>query len=212
LNIVEELEIRSEYFDLARSLVEKLVAAGDLSAPKSIIAIGGESGSGKSTTAFCLENELKEKGINTITLHMDSYFKLPPRDNHEKRVQSLDNVGPKEVDLEKLNSHISAFKDAASFIEIPVVNYKDNNFSYNNTDVSEFQVMIVEGVYVFMLENIDAKISLIRTYKDTLASRMKRTRESYQPLVESILEIEHDIVSPAIATADYIIDKNYQIQ
>ena len=82
LNIVEELKIEKECIALAKELCLKILAKDNLSSREIVIAIGGESGSGKSSTALSLQNELSEKGLRCLTLHMDSYFKLPPKDNH----------------------------------------------------------------------------------------------------------------------------------
>lgn len=211
LNIGEDLAIKSEYFTLTKSLISKALTKHTLSKQKVIIGIGGESGSGKSTTAYCLEHELTQQGLKSATIHMDSYFKLPPQDNHQQRIKSLKHVGPQEVNMALLNTHLKAFSNNQESIEIPVVSYQQNSFSSRHIDCSDINVLIIEGVYVFLLDHLDLKVFLKRTYKDTLEDRRKRTREHYDPLMESILDIEHKIVSPLIAQADYVIEKNYTI-
>ncbi len=211
LNIGEDLAIKSEYFILTKSLVGKVLSEHTLSKQKVIIGIGGESGSGKSTTAYCLEHELTQQGFKSSTIHMDSYFKLPPQDNHQQRIKSLKNVGPQEVNMMLLNSHLKAFTNNQESIKIPVVSYEKNSFSSRHIDLSDLNVLIIEGVYAFLLDHLDLRVFLKRTYRDTLEDRRKRTREHYDPLIESILDIEHNIVSPMIADADYVIEKNYTI-
>lgn len=211
LNIVEELSIKSEYYDLAKDLCGKMQAANILTKSKLTIAIGGESGSGKSTTAYCLKKELDNQGVSSVILHMDSYFKLPPKDNHKQRIGSLGCVGPQEVDLKKLNEHLSSFRNNTKEIQVPIVSYEDNRFTSRKVNLNSIDVLIIEGVYSFMLENLDLKIFLERTYKDTFQNRIKRTRENHEPLIESILEIEHEIVRSMKINANYIIDKDYRI-
>jgi len=211
INIVEELNIKSEYFLLAKELLFRMQSTDVLTLPKLTIAVGGESGSGKSTSAYCLREELSTQGISSTILHMDSYFKLPPKDNHKRRTESLDFVGPQEVDLEKINNHISSFKNNEVEIQIPVVNYFDNNFTYRTIQLDSVDVLIIEGVYSFLLENLDLKIFLEKTYKHTLQNRLKRTRENHEPLIETILEIEHNIVKSLRSHADYIIAKDYSL-
>lgn len=211
-NINEELSFREEYYALGKELCDRILENSDLTSGKLVIAIGGESGSGKSTTAICLEKELIEKGIGCNTLHMDSYFNLPPNDNHQKRVVSLDNVGPHEVNISLLNDHIVSFLDGKKNITIPVVDYKANLFTKKVLDLTKLEILIVEGVYSFLLENLNHKIFLSRTYHDTHQNRIKRNRESYEPLIESVLEIEHKIVSPMLEEADLVIMKNYSIK
>ncbi len=211
-NIEEEFNFKDEYYLLGKALCERIIDHTNHSFQKTVIVIGGESGCGKSTTAFCLEKELMAKGFNCTTVHMDSYFILPPKDNHQNRMESLNNVGPHELDMPLLNEHIIAFKSNKKNITIPVVNYRENIFSEKDLDLSNTEVLIIEGVYSFLLKNIDHKIFLSRTYRETFQNRIKRTREDYDPLIELVLEIEHKIVSPLIDKADFVIDKNYSIK
>lgn len=211
LNIVEELSIKNEYFDLAVDLHRRMESKNIFATPKLTISIGGESGSGKSTTAYCLKQELSNQGISSVILHMDSYFKLPPKDNHKQRIESLDHVGPQEVDLNKLNDHLSAFRNGSKEIHVPIVSYEDNTFTSRKINLDSVGVMIIEGVYSFLLENLGLNIFLERTYKDTFHNRVLRTRENHEPLIESILEIEHKIVRSMRVQSDYIIDKEYSI-
>src|SRR5512147_2318897 len=114
---------------LARAL-GSLVRA-DLGLPRGdrvVIAVAGESGSGKSVTATALAGELATAGIVSILLHQDDYFLLPPRTNHEHRVQDLRNVGPHEVNLALLQSHVDAFRAKVDGVEGPTVDYPANRF------------------------------------------------------------------------------------
>lgn len=211
INIQEEIIIRDEYQMLSNEICQKILSKEVLPISKIILAIGGESGSGKTTTAICLEKALSGKGIDSTTIHMDSYFKLPPKENHLKRIEDLSHVGPQEIDMALLNHHLKTFKKGENSIRIPVLNYTMNLFTHETLDLSKIKVLIVEGVYSFLLEEVDHKIFMARSYKDTYQNRIARTRETYDPLVELILEIEHNIVSPLIRQSDFIINKDYSI-
>lgn len=211
INIQEEIEIKEEYYKLSEEIYELALAKNVLSNNKIVVAIGGESGSGKTTTAVSLERILAEKGIRSTTIHMDSYFKLPPKENHQSRVKDLTSVGPQEIDMRLLNEHIASFKQNAESIQIPVLNYRKNLFTQEKLELSEIKVLIVEGVYSFLLEEVDYKIFMIRTYKDTFQNRMNRTREVYDPKVELILDIEHQIVAPLLKQSDVIIKRDYTV-
>lgn len=211
LKIGEELNIKEEYFTLAEKICECLLEDVPHLKPKMVIAVGGESGSGKSTTGFCLEQELLKRGVKTEILHMDSYFLLPPRDNHRNRLKSFENVGPHELNWKLLNEHLQGFREGLQNVELPIVDYQENRFYKMNVDFSEVQVLIIEGVYSLLVEDLDHSIFMSRTYKDTYANRIARTREKHDPIIEQILEIEHNIVKPMLKKASYIIDKNYKI-
>ncbi len=211
LNIEEELNIREEYYTLGVELCDRIMGDNNSTVKKIVIFIGGESGSGKSTTAICLDKEFNKRGITCTTLHMDSYYKLPPKDNHQNRLKSLSNVGAHELNMKLLDDQIIAFKEGQKSITVPIVNYTENSFSNKELDLSNLDVLIIEGVYSFILRNADHKIFLSRTYHDTMEKRKQRTRETYDPFVETVLEIEHKIVSPLISDADFIINKDYSI-
>ncbi|MDZ7774115.1 MAG: adenylyl-sulfate kinase [Bacteroidales bacterium] len=52
---------------------------------KFIVAISGESGSGKSELAHSLARKLKEEGIRAKPLHIDNYYKTHPLERNEWR-------------------------------------------------------------------------------------------------------------------------------
>ncbi len=209
--IKESLSIKDAYFELSTELADALENKSLLDKDKLVIGICGESGSGKSVTATCLQIELEKRNISSIILHQDSYFWLPPKENHEKRKSDLNWVGSNEVRMELLQSHIGQFKSHEEKITVPVVDYEKNIFSEHQTIIKDKSVLIVEGVYALLLDQLDCKIFMERTYKDTLLKRKKRTREVYDPFVEQVLEIEHIIVKPLQGMADLVVKKNYSV-
>lgn len=205
----EDIEIREEYLDLGMQIVARLQPACQ---KKCVVAVGGESGSGKTVTAKSVQLKLQENNISSYVLHLDSYFKMPPKDNHTNRLQSLENVGPEEVNLNLLQQHVDAFKQRDLELTIPVVDYLANRFESLTINIADVEVLIIEGVYSFMLQNIDFKVFMERTYKHTQEVRQMRSREVYDPYVEQILEIEHKIIAPLVADSDVVIDVNYAIR
>ncbi len=193
----EILEILKKQFPLAQK-------------HKIAVGIAGESGSGKSVTAFALQKVFQKINIKSIVLQMDDYFKLPPRTNHENRLLSLENIGPHEVDLEKLSGNIDDFKKGMPVIEKPLVHYRENSIQTEVLEVLEYEVIIVEGTYILELEDFDYQIFIDRNYKDTYKNRMQRNRDEKSDFVEQVLDIEHRIIRKFKNNADLILDKNYQ--
>ncbi|MDQ1161789.1 uridine kinase [Chryseobacterium sp. SORGH_AS 447] len=206
------IELEERHLAPAREIIAKLKESFSFgSKPKIAIGIAGESGSGKSVTAFALQKVLEEEQVKSVIIQMDDYFKLPPRTNHENRLKSLENVGIHEVDLEKLAQNMSAFKNEAAEIEKPLVSYNENTIGTEKFDASEYDVVIVEGTYILELNGFDFKIFIDRNYKDTYENRMKRNRDEQSDFVEKVLEIEHQIIRNFKNNADLILGKNYEL-
>lgn len=209
--IKEPIILEKHYFDLSRAIINAIQDKYLVENKKLVIGICGESGSGKTVTAQCLQQTLSEFGKKAVVLHMDSYFKLPPTDNHQKRKSDIGWVGSQEVNTDLLDHHIQSFRNHIGEIKTPVVDYLNNLFTEERIDLSTIEVLIVEGVYTFYLSNIDVKIFLERDYKDTIDIRKERSREIYDTFVEQVLELEHQLAIKQKPKADFLVSKDYQL-
>jgi len=177
-----------------------------------VVAVAGESGSGKSTTAVGLARALTDVGIPTGIIHQDDYFLRPPRTNHEYRLLDLRHVGPHEVNLDLLQSHVDAFLAGWDGVEAPAVDYPANRFVTQRFDFSPLSALIVEGTYVFRLRGIDTRIFLDATHEDTKARRRVRNRDIDAPVIDHILAIEHEIIARQAQKADIVIDRDFDVR
>ena len=179
-----------------------------------IIAIAGESGSGKTLTSNAIIEEFKALNINAIVLRQDYYFKLPPFENDKQRKADPTWLGPhKEVDMELLDQNIQSAKDGAEKLSIQRIDYDSGIKSNSDISLKDIQLIIVEGTYTSLLRNTDARIFIDEDYHDTLKFRKLRNRgnEVNDPFVEGILETEHKIIAGHKFLADFIITKNYDV-
>jgi uridine kinase len=201
---------------LNSSAADQILAAFDFwkNTHRSVLAIAGESGSGKTHMATALQHALAEKGRQALILHMDDFFKLPPASNHAKRLQDIGHVGPEEVDLYRLNNFISAFKDGATQQMVPLVDYYQNSSSEIEMELNEIQVVIIEGTYAFFLDNTDFHLFMSRDYKQTKELRIARNRgtEAQDEFVDRVLEIEHQLISKSASKADALIDFHFNLK
>jgi uridine kinase len=175
------------------------------------ITIGGESGCGKSTLAIALKEVLSADGWDSFILHMDDYFHLPPTSNHLQRMDDINHVGPQEVDLGLLQNHIDSIKNGVSEIVKPLIHYKENDKRSEIFRPANLKVIIIEGTYVSLLKNIDSKVFMLRTYKDTKANRATNARDSISPFIEDVLQIEHSIIKKHRAISTILVDKEYNV-
>ena len=175
------------------------------------ISISGESGCGKSTLAIALKEILLENGLKSYILHMDDYFHLPPSSNHIQRLDDINHVGPQEVDLKLMQDHIQAIKDGSQEIRKPLIHYKENDKRVEVINPKGLNVVIIEGTYVSLLDNLDSRVFMLRTYKDTREDRLNRARDPISPFIEDVLEIEHSIIIKHREKANLIVDIDYNV-
>jgi uridine kinase len=205
----EPIEVHPKSTSLARAICKHLPwskLAGK------VIAVGGESASGKSTTALALKQHLNAEGQPVVLLHMDGYFHLAPKENHEQRKASLDHVGLNEIDLPLLQHHIDQFREGRTQIEVPQVDYLRNMIETKPVPIPKGAVLLIEGTYALYLKSMDFGIFMARTYNESKIIRMNRTREQYDPFVESVLEIEHQLVCESQRNAQLWISSDFAIQ
>lgn len=177
-----------------------------------VLGVAGESGSGKSTTALALGAALAAAGVPSTLIHQDHYFRRPPRTNHAARVADLSLVGPHEVALERIAEHVAAFRAGAPGVAAPRVDYPGNRFDEAWHDFAGARVLLVEGTYALLLAGLDARVFLEATHIDTHARRMARNRDLWEPVIDTILAIEHVAIAPQGATADVLISRDFRVR
>ena len=114
--IGDVINLEQKHLDTAENIYE-IIKEKYNHDKKWAVGICGESGSGKSVTAFALKNILEENDIKSLVIQMDDYFKLPPKTNHENREKSFDNVGMHEVRLDIIKNNINEFKEGKSIFK-----------------------------------------------------------------------------------------------
>ena len=177
---------------------------------KFFISIAGESGSGKSELAYALEGLLEKKNITAYIIQQDDYFVYPPKTNEKMRVIDINRVGIGEVRLDLLNENIRTVVDGHSKFEKPLVIFEEDSITSETLNLDPFRVIIIDGTYTTLLENIDCRIFIDRDRNDTRADRLKRNREKQNHYLEDILEIEHNIISRHKDMADIIVNKDFK--
>jgi len=194
--------------EIARLLLPRIIEKNN----KFFLTVAGESGAGKSEVAEAVSRALQKYPINTYILAQDDYFILPPQSNAEKRYNDIGWVGINEVRIDLLNKTIKKIKDENYLIEKPLVIFRENRIDSETINFQPYKVIIIEGTYTTILNNIDCKVFIDRDFHDTKASRLKRNREKQDNFLEQILEIEHKIITAHKSQADLIISKDFEIK
>jgi uridine kinase len=209
----EKVILKPSHLLLARQIVNELKSSGIFPPMRSFaIGFGGESGSGKSVSARCLKIEMDEIGFQSIVLHQDDFFHLPPRSNHVRRMKNYSNVGLTEVHLDRMQDLIADFRAGSKSIVVPHMDVENDRIDSCVLDFEKVRILIVEGTYVLSLQDLDVRVFLTRNYIDTYNARLERNRDLDDPRIEEILAIEHEIIKEYSKVADIIVDRDYAIK
>jgi uridine kinase len=196
----------------AEQIVSRLLEEIRAKGARYTITVAGESGSGKSETAQAIAEALEGDGIQSAILQQDDYFVHPPRTNDRTRRANLCWVGPTEVRLDLLDEHLQAAASGADRITKPLVIYEEDRTVEESMDFGDAAVVIAEGTYTSLLDHVDRRVFIARNRLDTMEHRQRRAREEFDPFIEQVLEIEHEIISQHAKRADVIITKEYDVE
>jgi uridine kinase len=176
------------------------------------VAVGGESGSGKSETAVELGRLAGEDGVKALVIQQDDYFVLPPKANHRKRLEDFAWVGPGEVRLELLDEHLARARDAnVNELEKPLSLFEEDKLATEKVSLAGVRLIIVEGTYATSLAKVDRRVFIDRDFRATREARAERGREGQNDFLERVLEREHGFISKLKDGADIIIGQDYAV-
>ena len=207
----DRLMVEAHHLAAATILADRVLRLPTRVGAPAIVTIAGESGSGKSETAEALANELKRRGRTALVLQQDDYFEYPPKTNATRRREDISRVGPQEIRLDLLSAHLERIRAGAHAIDAPLVDYEGDRIDRQTIDLYGTDVLIVEGTYTSLLEPVDLRVFIDRTYEETRAARVARAREVQNDVLERVLRIEHRIVSSHKERADVLIASNYTV-
>ncbi len=176
-----------------------------------IVGISGESGSGKSELAHALGTLLKQDKIRVKVIHTDNYYKIQPLLREEwRRNKGFDKIGLDEYDWVKIRKTIRDYKEAQECV-IPCIDLIPEQVDKLITDFSKIDLLIIDGLYAINAENLDLRIFIDLTYRETKINQILRMKEAMTDFRLQILEREHRSVASLRPLADLIVDKTYQV-
>jgi uridine kinase len=207
----DKLAIQEHHVKAAQSIVRLLTPKISQHKGIFVVSIAGESGSGKSEIAAVLTKLLRDdENLKSIIIQQDDYFVYPPKTNAEMRRKDIRYVGLSEVRLDLLEQNLSNIMKGHYEIRKPLVIFEKDIITEEILHLEGTRVVIVEGTYTTLLHNVHQHIFINRTYVETRELRRERAREEQDQFLETILEIEHRIISSHKPQADIIVTKNYE--
>ena len=177
---------------------------------KLTIAIGGESGSGKSEVAHMISRYLKERGILAKILHTDDYYLLPPLQRREwRKKEGIKYIGLSEYDWALINNTISNFKRNEKSI-MPCIDLLTDQVDQLHTNFKGIDILILEGLFSVNAD-VDIRVFIDLTYHETKKAQVLRGKEPQTIFRLKVLEREHEIVQNLKQLANLIITKEFNV-
>lgn len=179
---------------------------------KFIIAISGESGSGKSELAHVIAKGLRKYGIMAKPIHIDNYYRIHPLERTEWRKNNgIEKVvGYGEYDWDAIDRNIDDFKNNRKST-MPCVDLVTEQVDQLSTDFNGIDMLVVDGLYAIKTESADLRIFLELTYHETKKAQVVRGKEPQNEYRMAVLEQEHKMVQALKPMADILISKEYEV-
>jgi uridine kinase len=184
-----------------------------------MIGIAGGTGSGKSTVAQAIVDELGTEHVALIT--QDSYYKNGPVTLAERQELNYDH--PDSFDNALLLEHLVALRSGQS-IRVPVYDFTTYARKLETLPLNPKPVIVVEGIHMLVEEHLRALLD-IKVFVDTdpdvrvLRRLMRdirergRTLESvYHQYVSTVKPMHDAFIEPSKRFADLIIPEGGENQ
>ncbi len=180
---------------------------------KYIVAISGESGSGKTELAHVLAKMLRKEGIMAKLIHIDNYYKIHPLKRTEwRKKHGIQNaVGLNEYDWDTIYKNIDDFKNSRKST-MPCIDLVTEQIDSLTTDFAGIDMLIIDGLYAINTEGIDLGVFIELTYHETKKAQVVRGKEPQNEYRMQVLEREHQVVQSLKQRADLLITKEYEVK
>ncbi len=203
------LLIREKHHAVAKGIVEEVLKRKK---DKFIIAISGESGSGKSELTHVTAKALRKKGIFAKPVHLDNFFKTHPLERREWRLKNGVEkvVGINEIDWDAVQRTVDDFKNGRKST-MPCVDLVTEQVDTLITDFNGIDMLVLDGLYAINTAGVDLHVFIELTYHETKKAQTARGKENTDDLRMRVLEAEHKAVQSLKPKADLLVTKEYRL-
>ena len=203
------LLIEDKHRNAGEAIIQKIL---ERKKDKFMIAISGESGSGKSELAHVIAKGLRKHGIMAKPIHIDNYYRIHPLERTEWRKKNgIENVvGYGEYDWDTIYGNIEDFKNNRKST-MPCVDLVTEQIDQLTTDFNGIDMLVIDGLYAIKTEGADLRVFLELTYHETKKAQVVRGKEPQNEYRMAVLEQEHKMVQALKPKADILISKEYEV-
>jgi uridine kinase len=179
---------------------------------KFIVAISGESGSGKTELAHVVARGLRAHGIFAKPMHIDNYYRVLPLERKQWRIDNIIEkcVGYGEYDWDTIYRNIDEFRQGKQ-ATMPCVDLVTEQVDTLITDFSNVDMLIIDGLYAIKTKGVDMRVFIELTYHETKKAQADRGKEPQNEYRWAVLEQEHKMVQALRDSADFLITKIYEV-
>jgi uridine kinase len=182
-----------------------------LTGRKIVLAIGGESGSGKTEIAHEIARALKSRQTPAKIMHIDNYYLTSPAERTPwRKKHGLDKIGFQEYDWESINRNLADFQNDADRVSMPCIDLLTDQEDRLITSFKGIKYLIIEGLYAIQAK-ADLKVLIDLTYHETKQAQLKRGKEPTDDFRWQVLEQEHQAVESIRDQADLLVSKDYSL-
>ncbi len=203
------LLIKQKHRDAAEIITNEIL---EKKKNKLIVAISGESGSGKSELTHVIAKNLRKYGIFAKPIHIDNFYNTLPLERaawrEKKGVENV--VGLGEYQWDKIDRVIDDFKNNRKST-MPCVDLVTEQIDELTTDFKGIDMLIIDGLYAIKTEGVDIRILIELTYHETKKAQTDRGKEPDNPLRWAVLEQEHKTVQSIQNKATIRINKDFKV-
>ncbi|HMI56647.1 MAG TPA: uridine kinase [Gemmatimonadaceae bacterium] len=181
--------------------------------PSLIVGVAGGSGSGKSTVARKVAEQLTD--ISVASVSMDAYYRNMTHLTFDERKQ-LNWDHPDVVDMELLGDQLEVLAGGAA-IEKPVYDFVTHLRSTRTETVSGADVVIVDGILLYwdsrvralcdmkIFVDVEADIRLIRRIGRDMRVRGRQLKDILDQYMSTVRPMHEEFVEPTKQYADIIV-------
>ena len=178
-----------------------------------IIGIAGGTGSGKTTLAERIIEELKEP--NVLIIKQDAYYKPHSELSFDER-KKINFDHPDAFDTSLLIKHLNNLKNNVP-INLPQYDFTTHLRKKETITISPHKVIMLEGILVFEnkeLRNLldikifvdtDADVRILRRIKRDIKDRGRNFESVYNQYMKTVRLMHLEFVEPSKKYADIIV-------